>query len=443
MCTKSHQTIHRLALVFAGIAGGHINETSMKTITNTALVLGAILSLAGACRGAVSTNDMDPDRLEYELDRAQAAQNANALIQIYTNIQAQVSSSQLVRVEYDGANALFATYAGLAWAYLHADRELPRGLDFALRARKLGYETGVPTTNPERFANHLHILSLYYEKPELADREQAMFYHNEAWETWPYFNGDMLNLWRRKRAAVYYDPEKAIPITLELVNNAPFVNTLFYRNCGWHYMLLEDYRNAFSIWFRGLIDGEPHFWNSPTPERVIQYIEHATLDELRETKRLFMVNAAKYPATIKSTGDIVAWMRWADNPHLNFEIRLREAEQAGDAQTVTNLWKQGLSLYRRPLYAEKLGDYDALVRIYCDRMKEQLWWWLFPDYSLMPKVDRVLQQVNPDTLRYYRDTLARLAATHKSRTQAVERLTTSVAELEARYPSLTSPADSP
>ena len=364
-----------------------------------------------------STNEFDMDKLEDELDKAQCIQNADALINIYTNICAQVSSSQLVRVEYDGANALFVTYAGLARAYLHADRNLTNGHDYALRARKLGYETGVVATNPERFANHLHILSLYYERAAFASAENAQEYHNETWETWPYFNDNMLNLWRRKRAAVYYNPSEAIPITLEVVENEPFVNTLFYRNCGWHYSLLEDYRNAFSIWFRGLKDGEPHYWNSPTPERIIQYIEHAKLDELKKTKQLFRMNAAKYPATMENVKDVTGWLRWAENPHLNFEIKLREAEESGNALLVTNMLRNAVSKYRRPLYAEKLGDNDKFVELYCERMKEQIWWWAIPEYSLLPKIDKIIESrnVTTNTVKYYLNTLKSLADRHPKR----------------------------
>ena len=158
-----------------------------------------------------STNEFDMDKLEYEFDRAQCIQNADALINIYTNICAQVSSSQLVRVEYDGANALFVTYAGLAKAYLHADKNLTNGLDFAVRARTLGYETGVASTNPERFANLLHILSLYYETP-FSNKEKSEEYGSEAFESWPFLTPDMIDVYRASYMRDYYDPWKSRPV---------------------------------------------------------------------------------------------------------------------------------------------------------------------------------------------------------------------------------------
>jgi len=77
-------------------------------------------------------------------------------------------------------------------------------------------------------------------------------------------------------------------------------------------------------------------------------------------------------------------------------------------------------------------------------MKEQLWWWLFPDYSLLPKADALIESgnVTTNTVRFYHDTLTQLAYVHASRAQAVERLTRSRANLDVRYPSLSSPADS-
>ena len=358
----------------------------------------------------------DAEWCEQQLDTAASTQSGDAKIAIYTNVLALIPSNTLAALDYDGASALFVTWAGLSWGYLHkADTNLlPQGLAYGLQARALGLQAGVPFTNPERFADHLHILGLYYEREPMSDTERCSFYHDETWEYWPYFNGDMLNLWRRKHALVYYQPAQAIPLALAVVDGAPFCNTLFYRNCGWQYVLLGQYREAFAIWQRGLIDGESHFWNSPTPERLIEFIEYATLDELRETKRLFQVNAAKYPATMENIGDVTGWLRWADHAHLNFELRLREAETQGDEGVVANLLREAVDKYRRPLYAEKLSDTNLLVRLLCDRMKEQVWWWAMPEYSLLPRTHALAHSsaATPGTAAYYTNTVNWLRDTH-------------------------------
>ena len=379
----------------------------MRLVIITVLLISSML---------VASTPRDPYWLETCLDSAEATRNADSKITIYTNVLAVVSSNELATTYYDGARALFVTWAGLSWAYLHkADTNyFPLGLNYGLRARQFGYATGLPGINPERFSNNLHILSLYYERDMFSDADQREYYYTAAWETWPYFNADMLNLWRRKRALVYYSPKEAIPLSLEVVNNAPFCNTLFYRNCGWHYILLEEYREAFHIWCRGLIDGEPFFWNSVTPPRIIEYIEYATLDELLEIKRLFQVNAAKYPATMDHVQDVIGWLRWADNKHLNFEIALRTAEENSEAEIVTNMLLRAIRSWGRPLYAEKLGDTNMLVHLYCDRMKQEVWWWSMPEYSLLPKVQALLDSgtVSSNTAAYYQETLNYLRENH-------------------------------
>lgn len=362
------------------------------------------------------TNIYDREWLEIELDKAQMLTRCTTRIDIYTNILHTISSNELVHSEYDGANALFVVCAGLSWGYFHTDNTnyYPLGLEYGLRARKIGYETGVAGHNPERFADHLNLLALYYEKEPVKNSEEQDFYSQEAWETWPYFNGYNLNMWRRKRSKYNYEPKKGIPVALEVINNAPFCNTLFYRNCGWNYILLEDYRKAFAIWHRGLIDGEPHYWRSPTPHRIIQYIEYATLDELEETKRLFRLNAAKYPATLDTIEDVTGWLNWANNEHLNFEIQLRIEENNHNIEVVTNLLKLAIVKYHRPYYADKLGDTNTLVKLYCDRIKEEVWWWAIPEYSLLPKVKQLLESghATSETSKYYTKTLAQLYVQH-------------------------------
>ena len=381
-----------------------------------------------------STNEFDMDKLEYELDRAQYIQNTDTLIYIYTNICAQVSSSQLVRVEYDGANALFLTYAGLARAYLNADKNLTNGFDFAIRARKLGYETGVVATNPERFANHLHNLSLYYETP-FSNKEKSEEYGYETLETSPFFTPDMIDVWRASYMRDYYDPWKARPVLEELISNTPFIDEMFYRNCGWLCTLQNDYRAAFRFWNDGLRDADMKSKPKYITRKMMEYIEYATLDELKETKQLLNMNAAKYPATIENVKDVIDWLRQADNPHLNFEIKLREAEESGDSLTVTNMLKEGLSRYRRPLYAEKLGDYDKLVELYCKRMKSQNRWWATPEYSLLPKIDKIIERgnVTTNTIKHYRDTLKLLIGRHPKRSESAnleERIKYSISNKE-------------
>lgn len=397
--------------------------TTIRCLRTCAIVLVALLALMPLCAHAQAL-PRDAAWCEEQLDAAASTLSADAKIAIYTNVLALAPTNALAAWPYDGANALFVTWAGLAWAYLHkADTNLlPLGLAYGLQARALGLQAGVPFTNPERFADHLHILGLYYECEPLRDAERCAAYHDEAWQYWPYFNGDMLNLWRRKHALVYYQPEKAIPLALAVVNGEPFCNTLFYRNCGWQYVVLGRYREAFAIWHRGLIDGEPHFWNAPTPERIIEYIEYATLDELRETKRLFQLNAAKYPATLEHIGDVTGWLRWAEHPHLSFELRLREAETQGDTDTVTNLLREAAEKYRRPLYAEKLGDTNLLVRLLCDRMKEQIWWWAMPEYSLLPRAHALAHSsaATPATAAYYTNTIAWLRNTHPIYTRGMK-----------------------
>ena len=95
-------------------------------------------------------------------------------------------------------------------------------------------------------------------------------------------------------------------------------------------------------------------------------------------------------------------------------MQLRTAEKDGNIHLVTNMLEIAVRQYKRPQYAEKLGDTNTLIKLYCDRMKEETWWWAMPEYSLLPKVQALIDSgdATAETTEYYHMTLAHLESTH-------------------------------
>lgn len=362
--------------------------------------------------GFADTDVYDAFRLSRELDTALATRSSHEKCAIYTNILARVPSNTLVTTEYDGADALFETLAGISWAYLDIgdNNYIKKGLEYGLRARDYGYKSGVSATNPEKFADHLHIIALYYEYAPISDKEKRALYQEEAWDHWPHYTLAMQDVWYRKCALVHYKPEKAAPMSQTLVENAPFSSMYYYGNGGWYYILLEQYRDAFRIWQKGLRDSEITDPYNLITVNLMNYIEYATMEELDEIQRLMRVNAARKPASIYSVDTAVRWMNKAEDPHLLFEKTLRTAEENGDTDTVTNMLHEAIAKYRRPLYAEKLGDTNTLVKLYCDRTKQEIWWWMIKPYSLLPKIQALIDSgdCTEETKEYFYFTLLKL-----------------------------------
>ena len=89
---------------------------------------------------------------------------------------------------------------------------------------------------------------------------------------------------------------------------------------------------------------------------------------------------------------------------------VRGGEKDGNIHLVTNMLEIAVRQYKRPQYAEKLGDTNTLIKMYCDRMKEEIWWWAMPEYSLLPKVKQLIDSghITPETAEYYKNTLIQL-----------------------------------
>ncbi len=383
---------------------------NLKKMKNNCRVYCCLILIPFACVCVAENSRYDSLSLSRELDSALSLDLPQKRLAIYTNILEHVPSNTLVSTHYDGADALFEALAGTAWAYLHIyDSDILTGVEYALRAREYGYTIGVPASNPEKFADHLHILALYYENKLISDSEQRANYYEEAWEHWPYYTLSMQNAWYRRCALVHYKPEKAVLITEELIENAPFSSMYYYANGGWYYILLERYRDAFRIWLKGLQDSEIQYHNSII-EVCRRYIEYATLDELKKMQQLMRANAAKQPASISTTDNVIKWLQNSEDAHLLFEIELRTAETNGDTATVKRMLHNAVTMYRRPLYAEKLGDTNAVVQLYCDRMKQEIWWWKYLSYSLLPKVQALLEtgDCTEATKEYFLLTLMKL-----------------------------------
>ena len=277
---------------------------------------------------------------------------------------------------------------------------------YGIIGRKIGYEYFAKAKNPERFAAFLHIFGIVEEQyqaglsREERDFQKAIDIFDEATSVYPYFSGEMLNIWRRKQA--FNSPTESPKIAWLIATNAPFANTLFYRNGGWASTVKGNYREAFQLWFKGLEDGEPVFFNSPTPERPLEYIEYATEEEIIELKRLYGVNVTKFPMIDQNMFQISGWLKfYNDTKLLDDELKLRTLDKY--SEEYTNQLKHMFTQYRKPYYAIQYGGYSEVINYYFVVLTDESLTSLHDPIGASAQIEKYIEKTDKDLYRKYID----------------------------------------
>jgi hypothetical protein len=200
----------------------------------------------------------------------------------------------------------------------------------------------------------------------------------------------------------------------DLLTKAPYYQAITYARCGRVFTLIGDYRSAFKWWITGLKNMQPidfHSCAQDIPREVFEFFAFATREEIEDYQKAIRGVAARFPANQKNISEIAQWLQFANAPRVQFELQVRDAEDDGNAETLTNLWKEGAMRYRNPEYALKLGDYDTYVQIYTSRMRGENWPYLTQkaEPCCAERIEQYIDTLSLSALQQYRNTLQQRA----------------------------------
>ncbi len=135
---------------------------------------------------------------------------------------------------------------------------------------------------------------------------------------------------------------------------------------------------------------------------IRKYLPYLTREEIEEFLGLIRRLAARNPALAKNISNIAQWLNLANDPQFQFELELRELEEA-NSDEAANMLVIALAKYKHPEYARKLNDVKTEFSLYCERLNKERQYYRLRYF--MNKLDRIADKIDKTELKKYRDAL--------------------------------------